>query len=147
MFSVPDNSLPVCSRKPSRVLHFQHILQCRICIESKSLMWNWTGLWLSLIRSRILTMNFPVLLEQANRRGGCAIVLLSNISDVWYSIFPPRAFQKSASNGKMSNKYIKVKRCKQHSTPVTYQCVSMKYEENELSLLHIAHTWLISFSN
>ncbi len=87
-------------------------------------MWIWTELWPSLIRSRILTMNFPVLLEHANRRGACAIDSLSNISDVWYFVFPPRAFQKSSFNGKMSNKYVKVKRCKCHFTSfTTYQCM------------------------
>lgn len=44
-------------------------------------------------------MKFPVLLEQANSRGGWASILSLSLVEVRYSVFPPRASQNSSVNG------------------------------------------------
>lgn len=44
-------------------------------------------------RRRKRTIKFPVLLEQAKRRGGWASILSLSLVEVRYSVFPPRASQ------------------------------------------------------
>lgn len=50
-------------------------------------------------RNLVLTMKFPVLLEQANSRGGWVSILSFSLVEVLYLVFPPRISQNWSVNG------------------------------------------------